>query len=66
MIRTALFNILKKYKLTNVKNIRNFKQQNDYANKDVDIRIDKHIHTDCNVKFNKPDITLIDKKEKKI
>ena len=35
----------------------------DYSNKEVDIRVDKHINTDCNIKFNKPDLTIIDKKK---
>ena len=66
VIRILIFNILKEYKIINKNRIRGFKLQKEYANKDLDIRIDKHIITDCNIKFNKPDITIIDKNNKTI
>ena len=66
ILRVVIFNMLRNYKIIKNTRIRNFKFNKEYANKDVDIRVDKHIITDCNVKFNKADLTIIDKKTKTI
>ena len=66
VIRTILFNILKIYKITNKKRIRNFNLRTEYANNVVDIRVDNHFKTECNIKFNKPDLMVIDKVNKVI
>ena len=42
------------------------KMHNEYANRENIIRINQHIKTDCNIKFNKPDLVLVYKKSKTI
>ena len=57
----------KKYKIEDSgKKLRSHSVQQIVANKYVEIRVDTTIKTDLKIKYNKPDIVVIDKKSKKI
>lgn len=57
----------KKYKIEDSgKKLRSHSVQQIVANKYVEIRVDTTIKTDVKIKYNKPDIVVIDKKSKEI
>ena len=59
--------LCKKYKIEDSgKKLRSHSVQQIVANKYVEIRVDTTIKTDVKIKYNKPDIVVIDKKSKEI
>ena len=56
----------KKYSVESAKKLRSHSVQQIVSNKHVEIRVDTTIKTDVKIKYNKPDIVVINKREKEI